>query len=86
MFDIHNLKIFIFFNLNQQAQKSLGSCDELYSPSKSSLNVMDRGAYSLLEPLIAVQMSYLLTWFRCFEHKQAFTQNISAEFLPIKAA
>ena len=70
----------------KQAQESLGSCDELYSPSNSLLNVMDRVAYSLLEPLIAAQMSYLLTWFRCFERKQAFAKKISAEILPFKVA
>ena len=55
----------------KKAQESLGSCDELYSPSNSSLNVlltmtidgtvvMDQMAYSLLEPLIAAQISHLL--------------------------
>ena len=55
----------------KQARESLVSCDEQYSSSNSSLNalliltidvtvVMDQVAYSLLEPLIAAQMSYLL--------------------------
>ena len=62
---------YIFSICFEQAQESLGSCEELHSPSNSSLNalliltidgtvVMDQVAYSLLEPLIAAQMSYLL--------------------------